>query len=164
MSNIFGTDTDSDSDDDSFGLDSLMRSILLDESSEFYSLHSCSRDGHLERLNQLLAEGADVNNPKNFALHIASGYGHLEIVNVLLVAGAEVNKTDDEGDTPLHYASIRGHLETVISLIRAKADVRIRNNKGESPVDVAKTKGIGDYIHQHQQRSRQAGVELQTLF
>ena len=137
MSNIFGTDTDSDSDDDSFDLDSLMRSILLDESSEFYSLHSCSRNGHLERLNQLLAEGADVNNPKNFALHIAGGYGHLEIVNVLLVAGAKVTK-EFCGYTPLHIASSNGRLQIIKRLIAYGADYDHRHPDGTTPLDVAR--------------------------
>ena len=61
-----------------------------------------SRDGNLDGLNELLAEGADVNESGYFGktpLHEASRNGHFEVANVLLAAGAEVNKTDIDGRT-----------------------------------------------------------------
>ncbi|MHC4661446.1 MAG: ankyrin repeat domain-containing protein [Planctomycetota bacterium] len=40
------------------------------------------------------------------ALHAAAANGHLEMVEYLIENGADVNITDEDGDTPLHYMDI----------------------------------------------------------
>ena len=46
----------------------------------------------------------------NTALHRASYHGHLEIVQLLLCQGADVNIRDNHGSTALDLASYRGRL------------------------------------------------------
>jgi hypothetical protein len=58
----------------------------------------------------------------NHARHNTEG-GHLNLVNLLLENGADVNKaTIDDGTTPLSIAAERGHLHAVLALLRARAD------------------------------------------
>jgi ankyrin repeat protein len=39
-------------------------------------------------------------------LHFAADRGHIEIVNILIANGADVNAVDEEGQTPLMIAEI----------------------------------------------------------
>ena len=85
------------------------------------ALHQSCRIGNLLELQQLITEGADVNEKDNYGetlraaslapLHIASKCGHLDIVKELIQHGADVNDKDDMGWTPLHNASCDGYLE-----------------------------------------------------
>ena len=90
-------------------------------------IHLCSKNGNLDGLNELIAEGGvDVNESDDMGitpLHEASNNGLFEVVNVLLAAGAEVNKTDIYGSTSLHFASSNGHFEVVNVLLAAGAEV-----------------------------------------
>ncbi len=49
--------------------------------------------------------------------------GDLEKINLLIAEGADVNMTDTAGVTPLHFAADRGHKEVVQLLISKGADV-----------------------------------------
>ena len=99
-------------------------------------IHRYSCCGNLDGLNELIAQGADINEPRdggNTPLHYAS---HLNIANALISAGAEVNQTDNVGDTPLHYASKTGFVSIVKALLANKA-VASANTAGQTPIDVA---------------------------
>ena len=68
---------------------------------DFSDIYGCSKYGNVDELNNLIAEGADINESDddgNTTLHHCSF--HSEIVNFLLATGAEVNKTNIDGDTP----------------------------------------------------------------
>ena len=92
-------------------------------------------------LNELIAQGADVNDQHDFdgsiPLHYTCMYNHLNIVNDLIISGAEVNKTNNMGDTPLHYASIYGHLETMMILLAASAEINKTTNNGHTHLHYA---------------------------
>lgn len=67
------------------------------------SPHETVQIGNLERVNQLLHNGADVNQIDNNGqtpLIIAAFYGHTEIVEILCKNKADVNKAAGNGTTP----------------------------------------------------------------
>lgn len=74
----------------------------------------------------------DQDNAGNTALHEAALQGHIEIVELLIENGADVNIKSIEmfGDTPLIDASANGHLDVVKYLLKNGADPTIRNAKG----------------------------------
>ena len=90
-------------------------------------LHDAARDGNLDEINRLIANGADVNAKDDgwiwTPLHPACKYGHEEVVKVLIEAGADVNAKSSTGWRPLHEAISRGHESIVADLLAAGADV-----------------------------------------
>ena len=109
-------------------------------------IHVHSENGDLDGLNELITQGADVNEPGidgYTPLHLASEYGKLEIVKVLLAAGAEVNNTNDYGVAPLHLASNQGYFEIVKDLLAAGAEVNSNktDNDGNTPLHLASGNG-----------------------
>ena len=80
--------------------------------------------GHVEIVNALLAQNADVNAATTCgatALLFASQNGHLSVVQRLLAAPSiEVNKAPaTDGTTPLHAAAMYGHVAVVQTLLAA---------------------------------------------
>lgn len=71
------------------------------------------------------------------ALMEASIEGHLDIVNVLLSNGANVDIEDYDGRTALMFASQNGHKEIVIRLIEKGADLLKRDNCGDTALKKA---------------------------
>ena len=66
--------------------------------------------GDLPRVKELIASGAQVNEPgprKRLALHFASESSQHEIARALIGARADVNCQDAEGLTPLHLATTK---------------------------------------------------------
>ncbi len=85
------------------------------------SLLVSSQNGHLQCVQQLIANGADVNCAKNdgaTAIFMASQEGHLNIVEALLSSKvADVEKQNKYKSTPLLVASLKGHFEIVNLLL-----------------------------------------------
>lgn len=99
-------------------------------------LHWAARNGHVEVVRTLIANGADVNAQDVFGrtpLHLA--VGHPPVVGLLIEAGANVDARDFISNTPLHRAV--PNLEVVDALISAGANVQARNTSGNTPLDVA---------------------------
>ena len=71
------------------------------------------------------------------ALHYAAEYGHLEIVELLLVNGANVNRRDDDKATPLYFAAVGGFVDVARLLLDYGADINARDKARESPMDGA---------------------------
>jgi len=67
-------------------------------------LHAiCTNKSH-EHIAQLVAEGADIDQPDgwgNTPLHFACNSGHYELAECLLSLGANPNATNRDGYTPL---------------------------------------------------------------
>jgi ankyrin repeat protein len=85
-------------------------------------------DGAIAKVENLLAQGADVNALKydgSAALHVAAQEGHVELVRLLVGAGADVNAVMYDGATALLIAAQEGHVEVVRLLLALKANVNL---------------------------------------
>ena len=82
-------------------------------------LQWASWNGHLEVLEHLISEGADMEaeDPRSATvLHWAAWNGHSEVMRVLLAKGANPDTQDSAGGSPLHFAAYSGQ-ETVIRIL-----------------------------------------------
>lgn len=102
-------------------------------------LMAASDQGHLDIVNQLLAEGVSVNTARTrtengtTALMIAVRTNHPAIVRALIESGrADINARDAEGNTALIAASADGHLAIVKQLLAAGAIVNAQNHDGDT--------------------------------
>jgi ankyrin repeat protein len=114
------------------------------------SLINAARHGDLNKVQEFIDAGADVNKAKDTGatpLFVASQKGHLEVVRALIAAGADVNKANDTGATPLFIAYQHGHLDVVHALIDAGADVNKATNMGNTPLFLASHEGDLDNVH-----------------
>lgn len=107
-------------------------------------LIDAARQGHLQVVEYLLANGADVEirdlyngKPNNTPLHVAAGNGHKRVVELLLAKGASVNAVDQFGRTPLHTAVSRGFRSVIDVLLTHKADVNALSDSGQTPLHMA---------------------------
>ena len=89
-------------------------------------LIDAARNGDLEAVRSLTAEGADPNAVQGdgmTALHWAAERGHAQVADLLLSAGAAVEAKTRIGDyTPLHLAARGGHGPIVSALLDAGAN------------------------------------------
>jgi ankyrin repeat protein len=108
------------------------------------ALFAVAASGHVERLDSLLAQGADVNG-KNGAgrtpLMAAAFSGNVRVIRKLLAFGADPNAADQRGVTALMEASAQGYEEAVKALIAGGADVSVKDHSGLTPIDRAKKAG-----------------------
>ncbi len=93
----------------------------------------------IERLNECLEAGADVNAPDRLGstpLHAAARVGrHAGLIEALVNAGADVHARRSDGSTPLHVAAEWGRSPQVVeALVAAGADVNARDNVGNTPL------------------------------
>jgi ankyrin repeat protein len=77
-------------------------------------LHDAAKEGDLARIEQLLAQGADINERAGPAtsLHIAIQQGHAKAAELLIKRGADVNATSTWG-TPVYLAASAGLTDIV---------------------------------------------------
>jgi Ca2+-binding RTX toxin-like protein len=81
--------------------------IKTNNNNGYIDLISVIITNNSEKLNLLIAQGADVNAANEHGitpLMIASAAGNLELMSILIAAGADVNAVDEEGITPLMLA------------------------------------------------------------
>jgi len=132
-------------------------------------LISSSRAGQRQEVDQLIAQGVDVNQQGEYdisALHLAALHGHTDTVERLLRGGAHPNSRDAWGCTPLHNAAGKGFSEIVKLLVQAGADVHIRADKGKTGLDLARERGHMDVVRclqlalQRRQRGYQSRAEI----
>ncbi|KAL7489902.1 hypothetical protein ACHAW6_015639 [Cyclotella cf. meneghiniana] len=108
-------------------------------------LHLASRLGHVEVVDLLLANGADVGATDlvglapsmRTPLHLACKEGHVEVVKTLLANGADIEATTVCGWTSLHLACERGQVEVVKTLLARGADVSRTTHIGRTPLNLA---------------------------
>jgi len=101
---------------------------------------SAAKEGKLDEVRNLLAEGVDVDCADAFActgLFWASANNHKSIVEFLIKKGANLNAGAGVGGTPLARAAYEGHEEVVELLITKGADVNAKDVSGGSPLDSA---------------------------
>lgn len=106
-------------------------------------LWDASFEGQRERVEQLIANGADVNardaDYGSTALMLAAVQGHADVVELLIAKGADVNAKDDKhGAAALMFA---GNRRTAELLIANGADIEARGKGGETALMSAALRG-----------------------
>ena len=81
-----------------------------------------------------------------FPLLAASSNGHLEMVQYLVENGADVNAKNIQNETPVHFASVRDNLPIVNILIRNFANVNAEGFDANTPVHYAAYYGRSDVL------------------
>ncbi len=112
------------------------KAYLNCRSCDSTALHAASFGGHLEVVNWLVGEGANVNatldgnwNWNSTPLRIVAHHGHLEIVKILISNGAHLHLRGIKFQgTALHDASYAGQIEVIQYLLAEGADIKIPDN------------------------------------
>lgn len=123
----------------------------------FTPLGLASFFGHLEVVDVLLKQGADVNavsrNATGYtALTGAVAGGHQKIVAALLSQGARPDHRYAQGYTALHEAAAGGKWAIAMLLLNHGADPQARTEDGKTPLALALEKGhqgIADLLREH---------------
>ena len=104
------------------------------------TLHEASQDGDTELVEQLIENGADVNESDRHRLtplHHACAKGKTETAITLIEMGANINALDRYNMTPLHHACVEGKTETAEALIEMGADIDAKTTHELTPLDLA---------------------------
>lgn len=95
-----------------------------------------AREGRVERVRKLLAQGIPPDAPESRnghrALHQAAEAGRLEALELLLEHGADPRGLDGSGYTPLRWAAHAASVEVGQRLLDAGAEVNERSDTGET--------------------------------
>ena len=104
------------------------------------ALQEAVQAGDINRVERLLAAGADVNGRDGTSwtgLMHAATRGYTLVVELLLRAGADSGIRAVDGATALFMASARGHLEIVTMLLKADADPDVMGPRGMRAAEAA---------------------------
>ena len=124
-------------------------------------IHNAARSGDVQRINQLLKTGADVNEASSFgtALHFAVIGNQIAAVHALIEAGADVDAPSEALGTSLHVAAQYGAADIASVLIKAGADVNARSKFEFTPLHTAAFKGSAEVA----QKLLNAGADATAL-
>ncbi|NJM91910.1 MAG: c-type cytochrome [Rhodospirillaceae bacterium] len=105
------------------------------------ALHDAAKAGDVAKIEQLLAEGADINQSTGLAtpLVYAIREGHPDAAKLLIERGADVNASTNFG-APLHAAAGQGLATTAALLLERGADPNARS-KELTPLHIAARDG-----------------------
>ncbi len=110
---------------------------LVANGAEIASIHVAAQLGYLERVEDFLEEGADINGADARGLtplHHAVQAGHNEVAEFLIAKGADVNGKDKYGYPPLYYALWFENRDIVKLLVINGADVNLTGEKDYPPI------------------------------
>ena len=112
-----------------------------------------SQNGNTAIIEQLVAAGADPNDPRQAVnagetpLMHAARSGRVAAVRALARAGADLDAQEGwNGQSGLMWAAAEGHVPVVDVLIAEGADIRARSNTGATPLLFAARKGSLDAV------------------
>ncbi|HSI84501.1 MAG TPA: ankyrin repeat domain-containing protein [Candidatus Methylacidiphilales bacterium] len=109
------------------------------------ALHKACDDGDLEKVKELVAQGAAVDSSsgkyKFTPLTAAAGGGHLEVLKFLLENKANPDLADIQGSTPLLHACWNDKTECALALMEAGANVSQGSKDKRTPLMYAAHKG-----------------------
>ena len=109
-------------------------------SAESKSLVDAATRGNLQRVSQLISQGADIHSADfsgRTALSYASQNGHSEVAQFLIENGADVHLGGNNGDTPLIHAAQNGHYEIAQLLLGNGADVNHVDRFGFTALEIS---------------------------
>ncbi|PTD07843.1 Ankyrin-3 [Fusarium culmorum] len=121
-------------------LDAQLHSKALRLSALFYA----ARNGHLNKICQVLDEGIDVNSldaDGRSSLSMAAEHGWNDIVQCLTGRNADANLKDNYGGSPLWWASRYGHANIVDHLLNQGAHVDSPDADEQSPLSASSQYG-----------------------
>lgn len=120
---------------------------LLAEHGARITIHQAACLGQLEKVKQLLAEGAEVDalDPQGWtALRWAAQEGHVDVVQLLLAHGADINGKSD-GGVPLIEAMERRHSDVAAVLIMNGAKLNVASDRyAKTLLEMAASSGRRD--------------------
>ncbi len=114
-------------------------------------LHDAAREGNVALVEQLLAQGVDVNvvdETRNTALHHAVAEAQIDVVNALLKRHSklDINARNNAGETPLHLAGAKGRQKIAALLIDHGAEINALDRREYTPLCAAAFEGRPDTI------------------
>merc|ERR1711990_74492 len=122
------------------GISPEMTKSLMQIRDSSVSLHDAARRGDLQRLQEFLKDGKDVNS-KDFKgvtpLGYAVGHDQLSVVKVLIDAKANVNDVDSAGNSAVHFAAGYGRVKVLEHLLGRGATTSKVNQMGLTPLGAA---------------------------
>merc|ERR1712167_128584 len=117
----------------------MMKALTTIENTSV-SLHDAARRGDLQRIQEFLKDGKDVNS-KDFKgvtpLGYAVGHDQLSVVKVLIDAKANINEIDSAGNGAVHFAAGYGRVKVLEHLLARGADASKVNQMGLTPLGAA---------------------------
>ncbi|XP_051938387.1 unconventional myosin-XVI [Hippocampus zosterae] len=117
--------------------------------SSMHSMRTQRPNGMLSDIRQLVAAGADLNQPNDEGvtlLHIACASGYRDVATVLLENGADPHPVAHNFWTPLHLAAKYGQTSIVSQLLKHGANPTLLNCNQDKPSDIAASEHIADLL------------------
>lgn len=114
---------------------------LPDNNGKWTPLHLACREGQVDVVQQLLAEGGDIDFKNDYgasSLLVAIHSSRCEVILLLLELGADPNKAYGfDKWTPLHHACSLGLVDVARLLLAEGASRDALNKNGKTPLDLA---------------------------
>jgi len=122
------------------GINPEMLKQLQEINNTSVSLHDAARRGDLQKVQEFLKDGKDVNS-KDFKgvtpLGYAVGHDQLSTVKVLIDAKANVNDVDSAGNSAVHFAAGYGRVKVLEHLLARGGNASKVNQMGMTPMAAA---------------------------
>jgi len=117
---------------------------MADEFESWPPLHRAARNGDVNEISDLIAQGADVKAVIAngiTALYIAAQEGKTDVIEVLVKAPGIDLLQGNQGASPLHMAAQNSHVSAAEALLKAHADVNAATKRsGKTPLHFAALK------------------------
>ncbi|MBM3610480.1 MAG: hypothetical protein FJX18_03005 [Alphaproteobacteria bacterium] len=117
-----------------------------EDSLENTALCWAAKNGHIETVQELLKNKADLNALKKNGGEIFQEIvkkGDKVMVQLLVSKGFDVNESDTTGKTALHHAAAEGDGKMTALLVRMGADTKAKDKEGQTPLAVAASGSTG---------------------